>query len=51
MDAWLLNFIKENIMTISLVTAILKIIAQETPWAVDDKILQIFTKFKDRGTL
>ena len=46
MDEWLLNFIKENVMTISIVVAILKVIAQETPWAVDDKILQIFTKFK-----
>ncbi|MBC8179980.1 hypothetical protein H8E88_02540 [candidate division KSB1 bacterium] len=48
MDDWLLNFIKENIVTLSLVFAVLKVIAKETPTAVDNKILQIFTGFLNR---
>lgn len=48
MDDWLLNFIRENMISISLIIAVLKIIAQETPWAADDKILQIFTGFLNR---
>lgn len=43
MDDLLLNFVKENIITIGLLLAILKEIAKATPWAVDDKILQILT--------
>jgi hypothetical protein len=45
MDAWLLEFIKENMITISLALGVLKVIAIETPWSADDKILQIFTGF------
>jgi len=39
MDAILLEFVKENLVTIGLVLAILKEIAKATPWAVDDKII------------
>ena len=39
------QFISNNIMTITLVLAILKKIAIETKWAGDDKIIQIFTGF------
>ena len=49
MDAWLLDFIQQNVLTIGLVLAVLKVIAIETPWAVDDKIIAIFTGFLNRG--
>lgn len=48
MDEILLEFVKNNLVTIGLVLAILKAIALETPWAVDDKILQIFSEFIGR---
>ena len=48
MDAWLLEFIKENMITMSLVLAALKVVAVETPWASDDKIIEIFTGFLKR---
>jgi len=48
MDAWLLEFIKENMITISLILAALKVIAIETPWAADDKIIAILTGFFNR---
>jgi hypothetical protein len=43
MDSWLLDFIKENVITMSIILAILKVIAIETPWAADDKIIEILT--------
>lgn len=48
MDELLLSFVRENFVSIGLVLAILKVIALETPWAGDDKILEVFTKFFDR---
>ncbi len=51
MDDLLLAFVKENLITISLVIAVLKVIAVETPWAVDDKIVAIFTNFLNRKKL
>ena len=48
MDAWLLEFVKENLITIGLVLAILREIAAVTPWAVDNKIIQILTGFMER---
>jgi len=49
MDAWLIEFVQNNFITLGLVIAVLKVIALETPWAVDDKIIQIFTEFFNRG--
>ena len=53
MDAWLLEFLKENMITMSLVLAMLKVIAIETPWATDDKIIAMFTGFlnKDKNEI
>jgi len=48
MDALLLEFVKENLVTLGLVLAMLKVVAKETPWAIDDKILQILTGFIGR---
>jgi len=48
MDVLLVEFIKENLITISLVLAVLKAIAKETPWATDNRILEIFTGFLNR---
>lgn len=48
MDAWLLDFMKENLVTLGLALAVLKAIARATPWAVDDEILQILTGFLGR---
>lgn len=48
MDEILLAFVKDNLVTISLALAVLKAIAEETPWAIDNKILQIFTEFFNR---
>ena len=45
MDTWLLEFVKENMITGALVLSILKVVAMETPWAADDKIIEIFTGF------
>ena len=45
MDILLVEFIKENLITIGLVLAVLKVIAKETSWAVDDRILEIFTGY------
>lgn len=43
MDTQLLYFVQDNIITISLVLGVLKVIAIETPWAGDDKIVEIIT--------
>jgi len=48
MDEILLGLIQENLITISLVLAALKAIAKETPWAIDNRILEIFTGFLNR---
>jgi len=48
MDDLLLVFIKDNIVTLGLVLAVLKTAAKATPWAVDDEILQILTGFLGR---
>jgi len=45
MDAWLLEFVKENMITGALILSILKVIAIETPWAADNKIIEILTGF------
>ena len=45
MDIWLLEFMKENMITGALVLSVLKVVAMETPWAADDKIIEIFTGF------
>jgi len=45
MDDILLAFIKDNMITIGIVLALLKVIAVETPWAADDKIIEILTGF------
>ena len=49
MDVWLLNFAKENMLTIGLALSVLKVIAIETPWAADDKIIAIFTGYFKKG--
>lgn len=43
MDAVILEFIQGNFITISLILAVLKMVAKETPWATDDKIIEILT--------
>jgi hypothetical protein len=48
MDALLLAFLRENVVTLGLALAILKAIARATPWALDDEILQILTRFRER---
>jgi hypothetical protein len=48
MDVLLLEFIRDNLLTIGLVLAVLKEIAKATPWAVDDNIVQILTGFIGR---
>ena len=48
MDALLLEFVKENLVTLGLVLAMLKVVAKATPWALDDEILQILTGFVGR---
>lgn len=48
MDELLLAFVKDNFVTITLALGVLKAIALETPWAIDDKIIQIFTEFSKR---
>jgi len=45
MDALLLEFVRDNLVTLGLALAILKVIAKATPWAIDDEILQILTGF------
>ena len=48
-DAYLLEFVRTNIVSIGIVLGILKVIAIQTPWAVDDEIIQIFTNFLSRA--
>lgn len=47
-DAYLLPFIRENIVTLGLLLPVLKVAAKATPWAIDDEILQIITEFRNR---
>jgi len=47
-DSIIIKFIRTNIVTISIIVAILKVIAIETSWAIDDKIITIFTNFLKR---
>ena len=49
MDQMLLEFMKENMLTIGLVLSILKVIAIATPSAVDDKIIELLTKYTARS--
>jgi hypothetical protein len=42
-DEILLTFVRENLVTLGVVLAILKAVARATPWAVDDEIVQILT--------
>ena len=48
MDDLLLSFAKDNMITITLILSILKVVAVETPWATDDKIIKILTGFFGR---
>ncbi len=43
MDALILGFAKDNIVTVMLALAILKVIAKATPWAADDEVVQVLT--------
>ena len=43
LDAYIVEFITNNYLTIGVVLGILKVIAVETSWAADDKIIQILT--------
>jgi len=45
MDAILLDFVRDNLVSIALILAVLKVIAIETKNVADDKIIQIFTNF------
>ena len=45
MDAILLEFVQNNMVTLCLALGVLKVIAKETPWAADDEIIQILTGF------
>jgi len=47
-DTYLLEFVRTNIVTLSFIVAILKVIAIQTPWAIDDKIIEVFTNFLNR---
>jgi len=47
-DAYLLEFVRTNIVTLTLVVAVLKVIAMHTPWAIDDKIIEVFINFFKR---
>jgi len=49
MDEQLLSFVKDNLITLSLVLGVLKIIAVETPCATDDKIIELLTGWLKRG--
>jgi hypothetical protein len=40
---WVAGFIAGNIITITVIWTILKQVAKITPWAGDDKVIQIFT--------
>jgi len=42
MDDTLLRFLKDNIITLYVGLTLLKGIAMATPWAKDDKIIQLF---------
>jgi len=48
MDEWLMNFAKDNMISIGLGLGGLKIIAVETKCVADDKIVQLLTSFFKR---
>jgi len=41
LDAYLFDFISQNWFTVSLILGVLKILAQETEWTADDKIISM----------
>jgi hypothetical protein len=43
--AWAKDFVTVNIITITCVMGLLKIIAKKTPWAYDDKIVTLLRGF------
>ena len=43
MDALLLDFMKENMITMGFIIGVLKLIATETETTLDNKILSMFT--------
>lgn len=43
MDAWLLNVISNNWVTIYLILTLLKGVALATPWSQDDKIISLLS--------
>ena len=45
LDALVIEFIKNNLLTISLILAILKILATETKITADDKIINLLLNF------
>ena len=49
MDEIILSFISGNYLTITLGLGLLKLIAIETPWAGDDKIIEILTGMLNRA--
>ena len=51
LDTYLLEFVRTNLVSLGLVLAVLKVIAINTPWAGDDKIIEIFTNFLNRNNL
>jgi len=49
-DVILIAFIKNNFITILLVLSVLKVIAGATPWATDDKIIELLIGWMKRKT-
>lgn len=49
LDPILMAFLSGNLITLGLALKILKEIAKATPWAVDDKVIQIVTGFINRN--
>ena len=45
LDLWLFEFIKGNFFTLMLVLSILKVIAKQTKWAGDGKIVTLLFEF------
>ena len=51
MDPIVMEFLSKNYLTIMGILYVLQIIAKETPWAADDKIVQIFLGWMKRRKL
>jgi len=49
-DVWLIEFIKNNMVSLGLVLAILKILATETKITADDKIINLLLNFVKPST-